>query len=885
MQGSSPLVGQRLGQYEIVALLGVGGMGEVYRAHDTVLRRDVAIKILPELWLADPDRRARFEREARVLASLNHPNIGAIFGLETSTLARALVLELIDGVTLADRIAAAVKSGAGRGLAVADAIAIARQIADALEAAHEAGIVHRDLKPSNIKITPHGRVKVLDFGLAKAAENDSVSSDLSSSPTRTIAATRDGSLLGTAPYMSPEQARGRDVDARTDIWAFGCVLYEMLTGRRAFDGRDATEALASVIRDEPDWHALPADTPPTVATYLRRCLHKEPRERIQAVGDMRLALEGAFDSAKVETAYGVRPRYAIWLAVAGLVAGAGAAAIIDRSMLAGITPDRPEMRLQIMTRPGADAYSFAIAPNGLSLAYVAPGDGADPRSRQVALWLRSLERGDERLLAGTEGAEFPFWSPNGESLGFFAGGSLKRIDVASGIVRTLARAPQPRRGAWHTEGTIVFGAASVGPLLRVPAEGGAVADATALLPGQSNHRWPVFIPGTRDFFLFALGSPEARLYRGSLDNTSVRRVPIDVESEVVFVSPRDILFARQGALWMQRLNADRTRPESDRSPIASAFLMDATTTGRAALSASMAGSFAFRSADASRQLLWVDRSGRQTAVTGVPDSAQLGLNDLSDDGATVSVSRAVDGNADIWLIDRLRGELRRLTTDPEVDGASVFSPDGRRLVYSSTRKADVWDMYEIPADGTGSPTLLLESGEQKNSEDWSKDGKYILYMSQSPKTGWDVWALRVDDRTPLPVATTAFNELGSRFSPDGRWVAFASDETGRSEVYVQPFPGPGPKVTISAGGGSTPRWRRDGTQVFYRSPGDRLMSVDVNIRGPKIIAAAPQALFEIPWPSGAFEAAPDGRHFLFAKAVADPAPVTVVVNWKQASMR
>ena len=882
MQSSTPLVGQRLGPYEILALLGVGGMGEVYRARDTVLGREVAIKILPELWLDDPDRRARVDREARVLASLNHPNIGGIFGIEASGPVRALVLELVEGDTLADRIAGA----QGRGLEIADAVAVARQIADALEAAHDRGVVHRDLKPANIKITPQGRVKVLDFGLAKADDERGRGSELTHSPTQTIAGTRDGVLLGTAPYMSPEQARGKDVDKRTDIWAFGCVLYEMLTGRRAFDGRDTTEVLASVIRSEPDWRALPADTPPVLQTYLRRCLHKEPRGRIQDIGDMRLALEGAFDVPR--TASGVTRGHrlkAASLAVAGVIAGAAIAVTWGRSLMQPASSAR-EMRLQVVMRPGADAYSFALSPDGASFAYVAPGDPADSRDRQVRLWLRSLASGEERLLAGTDGAEMPFWSPDSRSLGFFAGGSLKRLDIESGIVRTLARAPQPRRGAWHAGGTIVFGPASVGPLHRVSDTGGAVADATALLPGQSNHRWPVLIPGTRDFLLFALGDRDARLYRGSLDTTAVVRVPIDVDSEVAFVPPRDLLFGRQGALWTQRLNANGTGQDGEMSPIASAFLVEGSLTGLAALSASSVGSFAFRSASASRQLTWLDRSGREAGVIGAPDAAQLSIEDVSADGRTVSVSRNVNGNVDLWLMDRARGDVRRLTSDPAVDGASVFSPDGRRLVYMSDRKADVWNMYEVATDGTGAETPLLESGEQKNSMDWSLDGRYILYLSQSPKTGWDVWALpRFGDRQPISVATTPFNEVEARFSPDGRWVAFVSDEPGRPEVYVQPFPGPGAKRPISAGAGRTPRWRGDGAELFYRSLDDRLMAVSIDTRGPRIAASAPRTLFAIPWPFTRYYPAPDGQQFLFDGTVADPPPITVVLNWKPAANR
>ena len=875
MPGTS-YVGHRFGSYEIVALLGVGGMGEVYRAEDTTLGRQVAIKLLPEFWLSDPDRHARFDREARLLASLNHPNIGSIYGVAESDGVRALVLELVEGDTLADRIAAA-----PGGLPLDEVLTIGRQVAEALEAAHDRGIVHRDLKPANIKITPEGRVKVLDFGLAKALGAGETGSELSHSPTITVAGTRDGVLLGTAPYMSPEQARGKVVDKRADIWAFGCVLYEMLTGARAFDGRDVTEALASVIRGEPDWRALPADTPAALHTYLRRCLYKEQRERIRDIGDVRLALEGAFDVSPTAPAVrsGISFTTATLAVAVALATGAGIATLMGRVGNQPAVTDAPELRLQVVTRPGSDAYSFALSPDGLSLAYVAPGDAA---ARPPQLWLRALERGEERALAGTEGAEFPFWSPDGQSVGFFAAGSLHRLDLASGIVRTLAPAPQPRRGAWHPDGTIVFGPASVGPLRRVSADGGTVTEATALLPGQSNHRWPVFIPGTRQFLLFALGTRDARLYRGSLDSTTVERVAIDVDSEVAFVSPTDILFARQGALWTQRLDADRRGAEGDMTPIASAFLMDGTTTGRSALSASATGSFVYRSADAAKQLTLLDRTGRETGVVGPADAAQMILEAVSPDGRTLALSRTVSGNADVWLMDRLRGEVRRITTHEAVDGASVFSPDSRRLVYMSDLRADVWDMYEIATDGTGEPRLLLESGEQKNSQDWSRDGRHILYMSQSPKTGWDVWALPlVGNRQPFSVATTAFNEFSARFSPDGRWVSFSADDSGRMEVYVQSFPARGPRMLVSAGEGRNARWRSDGRELFYLAPGNRMQTVEVDTSGPQIIVGVRRPLFEVPWPFGQFHPLPGGQQFLFDRTIGDPPPLTMVLNWKR----
>ena len=500
--------GGRFGTYEVTGLLGAGGMGLVYRARDTTLGRDVALKILPDRWLTNADRRARLEREARLLASLNHPNIGSIYGVHeaepsggSGLVVKALVLELVDGETLADRIA--LQPASRRGLPIDEVVSYASQVIEALEAAHEGGIVHRDLKPANIKITPAGRVKVLDFGLARAMDGTGSGAQAMDSPTITADGTQAGVLLGTAPYMSPEQARGRTVDKRADIWAFGCVLYEMLTGSPAFTGDGVAEVLANVIKTEPDWSALPADTPAALRLCLQRCLQRDLRQRFHDIGDVRLAIEGAFGQSARDSGsmpHG-RPSHAR-LAYAGwaiaLVAIAGALAIV--AFAPRVPADVAETRLELVTPSAADPLSLAISPDGRNVVFQA---GQDPPK----LWLRPLDSQEARPLAGTEGGQYPFWSPDSRSVGFTAGGALKRLDLASGLVRTLA-VRAFAGGTWSADGTILIGS-FIGPLHSVPADGGAVKEVTKLLGGQASHRWPQFLPDGRRFLLFSLGVPDA----------------------------------------------------------------------------------------------------------------------------------------------------------------------------------------------------------------------------------------------------------------------------------------------------------------------------------------------------------------------------------------
>jgi eukaryotic-like serine/threonine-protein kinase len=856
--------GTIVGPYEVLAALGRGGMGEVYRARDTRLGRDVALKILPDSFASDPERLARFEREAQLLASLNHPNIAAIYGLEDGGgLTKALALEIVDGPTLADRVA--------RGpVALDETWSIARQVAQALEAAHDQGIVHRDLKPANIKVRDDGTVKVLDFGLAKAMALPGGEAILSHSPTITTPAmTQAGVLLGTAAYMSPEVAKGRPADRRADIWAFGCVLYELLTGTQTFDGNDMTEVLGAVVRLEPDWGALPRELPVGVVTVLKRCLQKDPNLRLRDIADVRLQLEDAL-AAPVASARPAAQRltsagYAGW-AVAAITMVAAIGAAMSRP-----PAELPETRLQVATPPTNDPFSFALSPDGRTLVFEARVDG------QSRLWLRPLESDEARPLMGTNQSGSPFWSPDSRSIAFFADGLLKRIDLESGFVRTVASAPNPRRGAWNDDGTVLFGA-SVGPLYRVSADGGPVAEATNLLPLQTNHRIPQFLPGGR-FLLLTLGAPDVRgVYLSSLSDTSLRRV-FDRESAYLFMPSGHVLIVRDGALWARGFNAMEASLGENLVPVAQRVLVSPSTTGFSALSASATGAVAYRTSAGSKQLVWLDRDGRTLESVGQPDDAQLELASLSPDGATAAAVRTVNGNTDVWVLDSQRGVPRRLTFDPHSDATPIFSPDGLRVAYVSDRKADVWDIFERRSDGTGAETLLLESNENKQALAWSSDGRFILYTTQNPQTDYDLWALPLGgERKPIPIAVTPYVEYDARLSPDAHWVAFESTETGQTEIYIQPFPETGPKRQIS-NGGRRPRWRRDGRELFYISADDRLMAVSISPGNAGLEVGPPRALFALP-PTQSFEPSPDGQRFLTTAVVSEASPITIILNWQ-----
>ncbi len=597
--------GSQIGSYVILAPIGAGGMGEVYRSRDTKLKREVAIKVLPSEFSRDPERLRRFRREAELLATLNHPHVAQIYGIEeipsTDSVhadeAFCLVLELVEGETVGDRLA----HGA---IALDESLEIARQIAEALEAAHARGIVHRDLKPANIKITPDGHVKVLDFGLAKPIGDDASDVGMSQSPTL-ASATIPGVILGTAAYMSPEQAKARAADARSDIWAFGCVLYEMLAGKPAFAGDTIVEILGAILKSEPEWHALPSETPPTVVALLKRCLQKDRNRRLRDVADARFQIEEAATSEPASRAASTVPlrrsrERLAWIAVTFALASVAALSIGYPRRAPTVAP---EMRLEIVTPPGADVSGFAISPNGLALVFQAAVDG------KSQLWLRPLDSETARPLAGTEGGIFPFWSPDNQSVAFFAGGQLKRIDVAGGVVQNLADAPlNTRGGAWNAAGTILFTRSATEPLFRVPAGGGKAVPATEVVAPHVGHRYPQFLPDGQHFLFFAFGPPDSQgIYVGSLDSTKTTRV-FDAESAPMFAPPDYVLFARQGAVVAQQIGLDILQTVGDPLPVGREVATPQGTVGSVALSAALAGPIAFRADGGDRQLRWMDRS-------------------------------------------------------------------------------------------------------------------------------------------------------------------------------------------------------------------------------------------------------------------------------------
>ena len=863
--------GTRLGPYEIISLLGAGGMGEVYRAHDTRLKRDVAIKALPAEFSRDPERLARAEREGEVLASINHPHIAQIYGREDADGTPCLVMELVEGDTLHDRLVHGP-------IPVEEALELARQIADALEAAHERGVVHRDLKPANVKITTHRNVKVLDFGLAKSVDSTK-RGDLSESPTLLPSMTGDR-ILGTAAYMSPEQAKGQPADARSDIWAFGVVLYEMLTGKPTFSGDSMMDILGGVLRADPDWDALPPETPPIVRSLLRRCLQKDRHRRLHHIADARIEIEEALHEpvrtpAAVKGTLGARARW--WMAAMFVAVVATAVTLL---YLRPAPVRGPEARLQIVTPRASRPASFAMSPDGRTVVFEAVADG------KSQLWLRLLERETAEPLSGTDGAAHPFWSPDGRSVGFFADQKLKRKDIAGGSPIALADAStETFGGTWNADGTILFGPSNTSPLYRVSDRGGQPQAATRIeSPQQGGHRFPHFLPDGRRFLFFAAGTATARgVYVGSLDSQESRRL-FDSDSAPVFAPPDHVLFARQGTLFAQQVDVDRLEALGDPFLVAERVFVGALTNiASVALSASEAGLLAYRVPEAPRQLIWFDRSGNRVGTVGPPDAAlQSTAIRLSPDDRHAAVARFTGGSVDIFLIELARTGFRRFTFDNAAESGAVWSPDGDRIAFHSFRRG-LNDLFEKSVADSSSEKTLLESSENKNIYDWSSDGRFILYSSQNAKTGRDIWALQLDgDRKSFVVVSTAFEDMQARLSPDRRWVAYQSNESGRSEIYVRPFPGPGGYVQVSTTGGSNPEWRGDGREIFYIGLRDGLTAVPVSVSadGKTIATGVPSGLFLLR-PGSFYSASRDGQRFLVNTALDDnpTAPITVVLNW------
>jgi eukaryotic-like serine/threonine-protein kinase len=868
--------GTRVGPYEIVSAIGAGGMGEVYRARDTKLQRDVAIKVLPDLFAADPERLARFEREAQLLASLNHPNIAHVYGVED----RALVMELVEGDDLAQRLA--------RGpIPVDEALAIARQIADALEAAHEHGIVHRDLKPANVKVRPDGAVKVLDFGLAKAMEPPRSAAETLNSPTFTAQATQQGLVIGTAAYMPPEQARGKTVDKRADIWAFGCVLYEMLGGRQTFGGDTITDVLAAVVRQDPDWTTLPVDTPSSVRRLLVRCLQKDPARRLRDISDARLEIDDrdAPPSAP-PPAQGPRPRgreRLAWTvaAVTGLAAIAAVAAAI--ALRPAPAADVPETRLEFNTPPTPDALGLAISPDGRDIV-VAAFSGGQPR-----LVIRPLGVDATQTLNGTEGAAYPFWSPDGKSVGFFADGALKRVD-RNGSVLNLARASASRGATWGGDDTIVFAAASAGPLSRMPAAGGTAQIASRLLDGQQSHRFPQFLSDGRHFVFYAQAAVSATrgVYLGELGSLDATYL-VDSDVAAVVANGDSLLLVRQGTLSAHRLDVAAGKLVGNPVPIATDVAVD----GALAVSAVSAGAGTIimrrGSAIGLRDLVWYDQSGKPLAKIGESDPAYPRVPELSPDESKLAIYRSAGGNTDVWLIDTARAGRTRFTFDASSDVFPVWSPDGSQIVFGSNRKG-MFDLYQKASSGSGVEQLILESSQSKVPSQWSPDSRFLVYRVTTDK-GYDLWALPMSgDRTPVPLATSPFEEREGQVSPDSRWLAYQSNESGRFEIWVQGFPVASSKWQVSQNGGAQVRWSADGKRLFYMALDGRLHVVDLSVTPDRAITVGADVALFTPRTAGGplpgsdkhtYAVSRDGRLLVVVRPEGDqPLPLSVVLNWK-----
>ena len=894
--------GARLGPYEVVSAIGSGGMGEVYRARDTRLGRDVAIKVLPDSFADDPDRLARFGREAQLLASLNHPNIATIHGLEEGIVEagfsrpmRALVMELVEGPTVADRIA--------EGPIPADeALPLARQIADALEAAHERGVIHRDLKPANIKLTPSGQVKVLDFGLAKlvgpAEGAPSVAagfsrSNVSLTPTMTSPAmmTGVGVLIGTAAYMSPEQARGKSVDRRADIWAFGCVLYEMLTGRQAFDaGETVSDAIAAILTKEPEWGALPDSTPPQIRTLLRRCLQKDSQKRLPHIGIARMEIDEpapAPAAPLVAPMPAPRKRSFSWpLAVV---------TIVGMTLVYSALPwlqddeqppiDAAEMRTSIVTAPSADPISLALSPDGKQIVFVASGNGASQ------LWLRRLDKDAAQPLRGTEGARYPFWSPDSRSIAFSTPGKLMRLNLDGGapeVVTTLAAGG--RGGSWSKDGVILIAPNTGSALMRVSASGGEPVPATKLV-GQAGHRFPQFLPDGRRFLFFGFGAADTQgIYLGSLDSNDVTKV---VSSEGPAVYTAGILYWVRGdtILVAQRFDVEQRRLVGEVVTVADQVATDIVS-GGVAVSVSQSGLIAYRTGGSNRrQITWYDRAGRMLGGIGAPDDTLLAPR-LSPDGRRVVANRSAQGNQDIWLWDGTR--VSRFTFDSSVDRFPLWSPDGSKILFDSTRKG-TRDFYVKSATGANDEELLLTSTDDKSASDWSRDGRFVLYRSVGGRTGRDLMVLPLATLKPWTFLSTPFEENLGSFSPDQRWIAYQSNESGRFEVYIRPFIEPGGSSTraggqwqVSTEGGIQPHWRYDGAELYYINPEGQMMAVQTRVQGTVLELGAPVKLFDTHIYGGGtdvaqgsqYDVARDGRFLINTLLDEATAPITIVQHWK-----
>jgi serine/threonine-protein kinase len=908
--------GTHIGPYAVSSLIGSGGMGEVYLARDTKLDRDVALKVLPDIFVHDRDRMARFTREAQVLASLNHPNIAAIYGIERSSSRTALVLEYVDGETLAERIA----HGPIR---IDEALRIAFQIAEALEAAHDKTIVHRDLKPANVKITSQGVVKVLDFGLAKALdESPALSSNLSEAPTISAPPTDAGVILGTAGYMPPEQARGRTVDRRADIWAFGVIFFEMLTARRLFQGETVTDTLAKILERDPDWAQLPPKAPRAVRKLLQRCLTKNVKDRLQAIGDARTVLQELTADPNALTADIERPLYPTWKkvlpwAIAPLFLAAGWLLKPAASMERAVT--RFDYVLAGQSLMHGYRHGLDLSPDGKRIAYVANvigdtqstgfGEPTGAKGREGKIFVRSLDQWDAQPVAGTEDAFNPFFSPDGQWLGFIQNQQIKKVPLGGGATVVLAeKVVRPAGATWGPGGSVVFAPDVAGGLLTTKDTGGEVEEFTQLdaKAGEISHRLPHYLPdGSGVLFTvlrYAYAAPDwkrAQLWVKSLE-TGERTLLLENAVDGRVVGNEYLVFGRQGKLFAVRFNLRTLSVTGSPIPVLDGVthavngIGPTVTTGAAQFSVAENGSLLYAPGSIEPTLrnaaVWVDRTGKVTPLGTKPIS--YGSVRISPDGKSV-IFTEYDVEKAVWLFDIVRGTLARQTSDGQsLDG--VWSPDGSRIAFRSNRSGPT-RLYLQGLNTTDA--IPITPGPLDYAGDWTVDGKELVFAhadAAKAALNYDIYIVPVDQPNMIrPLLNTSASETYPAFSPDGHWLAYCSDKSGRSELYVQAYPGPGNPVLVSTDGASEPVWSRDGKELFYRNAG-KMMSVRFRTSGPNFEPEKAAPLFDTSplstLPTRMYDVSPDGR-FLMVQPIPDqtsdrdkkifPSNLRVVLNWPE----
>jgi eukaryotic-like serine/threonine-protein kinase len=887
--------GTRLGPYQIESAIGAGGMGEVYRAKDTRLDRTVAVKVLPAHLAKNPDFRQRFDREARAVSQFSHPHICALYDVGSEDGVDYLVMEYLEGETLAARLT----KGA---LPVDQVLTLGVQMADALDRAHKQGIVHRDLKPGNVMLTKAG-AKLLDFGLAKQqlASVETEISKVSSLPTRgpqDRALTEEGTILGTFQYMAPEQLEGKEADSRTDIFALGCVLHEMATGQKAFTGKSRASLIAAILEREPaSISSIAPMTPPALDRVVKTCMAKEPDDRFQTAHDIKLQLEwiaegGSQAGLPAPVAARRRSRERVAVAAAALLgllaAVLGGLLLLNRSEPARVVQSS-------LLPPDKVAFTFtdgpmALSPDGTRLAFVGTGEG------KSQLWIRPLSGMSAQALQGTEGAAYPFWSADSHSVGFFANGKLRKIDASGGPPESIADAPQPRAGTWNADGTILFSPTANGPIFKVPAGGGTPVAVTKLDESkkQTSHRWPIWLPDGRHFLYFVLTPQTAAettgvgngLWVGSLDGKEPKFL-LKAESQTLYSPPGYILFWREGSLLAQRFDAGTQSLVGDAFPVAEG-VQRMTSRNFAFFSISANGLLTYQGGALAglSQLAWYDRTGRE--IEKISEPFDVSRPRLSHDGKrlAVDVRDRQSGNGDVWVYEFARKTLTRFTFNAALELGPVWSPDDSSIAFASNRKGAM-AIFRKPVAGAGAEELLHEGPADETPQSWSGDGRSLLLEVRNgvsrTRGGGEIWSYSFADHKATPFLASEFNAGEPVFSPDGHFVLYASAESGRLEVYVQAFPGPGGKWQLSTEGGEDPAWSRDGKEIFYIAPGNRLMTVPVK-PGPEPQPGTPRFLFEARFRQDTgqqYDISADGQRFLIAADLseANASPVTLVQNW------